>query len=210
MPERRAGAPCGRCRGGRVRHNAAPAAHFHATMARGGIRARPVVLLTFVILIERQREATRPMARVGAARSAGGDRPGGSRARTGEVWGTATDGFDRWVAGDLTGLDDLVAAMTPVLWHVVRAYRLSESATEDVLQTTWLALVRRRASILDATAVGGWLTTTARREAWRVAGADASATPVEDDALAPHLPRQRSAEEAVVQRDEGDRLWAAV
>ena len=126
------------------------------------------------------------------------------------VWGQATDGFNRWVAGDPAGLDDLVAVMTPVLWHVVRAYRLSDQAAEDVIQTTWLALVRRRASILDPVAIGGWLTTTARREAWRVSSGKSTATPVEDDDLAPLLPRQRSAEESVVQDDEGNRLWAAV
>ena len=92
--------------------------------------------------------------------------------RTNEVWAEATDGFNRWVAGDPAGLDDLVAVMTPVLWHVVRSYRLAEAQAEDVIQTTWLALVRRRAAILDATAIGGWLTTTARREAWRVAQGD--------------------------------------
>ena len=43
------------------------------------------------------------------------------RARSGA---RATDGFDAWVAGDPAGLDDLVRLMTPVLWHVVRAYRL--------------------------------------------------------------------------------------
>lgn len=131
-------------------------------------------------------------------------------ARPGAVWGQATDGFNRWVAGDAAGLDDLVSVMTPVLWHVVRAYRLSEEAAEDVIQTTWLALVRRRAAIVDPVAIGGWLTTTARREAWRVSSGSAGATPVEDDDLAPLLPRQRSAEESVVQEDEGSRLWAVV
>src|ERR1044072_2478355 len=85
------------------------------------------------------------------------------------VWADATRAFDRWVAGDGGGLDDLVAVMTPVLWHVVRAYRLPQEAAEDVIQTTWLALVRRRSAIVDPTAIGGWLTTSARREAWRVA-----------------------------------------
>lgn len=141
------------------------------------------------------------MTGIGAVRSVG---PGN------EVWERATEGFDRWVAGDPAGLDDLVAAMTPVLWHVVRSYRLADTAAEDVIQNTWLALVRRRAAILDSVAVGGWLTTTARREAWRVAQATTSATPVEDEDLAPMLPRQRSAEEAVVESDEGDRLWQAV
>lgn len=141
--------------------------------------------------------------------SQGGERLGDG-GRPNAVWADATDGFNRWVAGDSAGLDDLVAVMTPVLWHVVRAYRLSESAAEDVIQNTWLALVRRRAAIVDPVAVGGWLTTTARREAWRVAGAKTTPTPVEDDDLAQVLPRQRSAEDSVVQHDEGDRLWAAV
>ena len=138
-----------------------------------------------------------------------GVEPDDQPARTTEPWSRATAAFNRWVAGDAGGLDDLVAVMTPVLWHVVRAYRLSETAAEDVIQNTWLALVRRRSAILDPVAVGGWLTTTARREAWRAAGATAP-TPVEDDDLADRLPRQRSAEEAAVQHDQDDRLWAAV
>jgi len=126
------------------------------------------------------------------------------------VWTEATDGFNRWVAGDPAGLDDLVAVMTPVLWHVVRSYRLSESAAEDVIQSTWLALVRRRATIVDAVAIGGWLTTTARREAWRVAQGAGRALPVADEDLEPRVPTQRSAEDTAVQHDEEDRIWTAV
>jgi RNA polymerase sigma factor (sigma-70 family) len=126
------------------------------------------------------------------------------------VWREAASAFDRWLAGDAAGLDDLVAVMTPVLWHVVRSYRLSQEAAEDVVQTTWLALVRRRTSITDPAAIGGWLTTTARREAWRVCGAAARSTPVADEDLAPRLPADRSAEAAAVERDTRDRLWAAV
>jgi RNA polymerase sigma factor (sigma-70 family) len=148
------------------------------------------------------------MTRTGHSRAGNG--PSDDGAPAGAVWTRATDGFNRWIAGDPGGLDDLVAVMTPVLWHVVRAYRLSDSAAEDVIQNTWLALVRRRSAILDPVAVGGWLTTTARREAWRTAGAKTTPTPVEDEDLALALPRQRSAEDSVVQHDEGDRLWAAV
>ncbi|MFT4289407.1 RNA polymerase sigma factor [Nocardioides sp.] len=133
-----------------------------------------------------------------------------SGAHPGEVWARATAAFDRWLGGDPTGLDDLVTVMTPVLWHVVRAYRLETGQAEDVIQTTWLALVRRSTSIIDSTAVGGWLTTTARREAWRAAKAAGRAVPAEDEELQPHLPRQRSAESVVVEDDRQRRLWAAV
>ena len=67
-----------------------------------------------------------------------------------QVWTDAAAAFGRWLDGDQGGLDDLVATMTPVLWHVVRAYRLSPDSAEDVVQSTWLALVRRRDAIEDA------------------------------------------------------------
>lgn len=130
--------------------------------------------------------------------------------RPNRVWTDAASAFGRWLDGDQAGLDDLVATMTPVLWHVVRAYRLSPESAEDVIQSTWLALVRRRDAIEDALAVGGWLTTTARREAWRVCQKAGRDVPVEDDEFDVRMPSQRSAESEAVVHDERDRLWAAV
>jgi RNA polymerase sigma factor (sigma-70 family) len=127
-----------------------------------------------------------------------------------DLWGQCTRCFEHWVSGDATALDDLVGLMTPVLWHVVRAYRLSEESAEDVIQTTWLALVRCRDAISEPTAIGGWLTTTARREAWRVGKNGNRAIAVEDEELAVRLPRQRSAELAAVELDDNRILWEAV
>jgi RNA polymerase sigma factor (sigma-70 family) len=135
---------------------------------------------------------------------------GAATERPGEVWGQAASAFERWTAGDAVALDELVRAMTPVLWHVVRAYRLTTELAEDVVQTTWLSLVRSRASIQEPAAVGGWLTTTARREAWKVAKANGRGIPVEDDELSRRLPDEDSAEAEVVRRDGDERLWGAV
>lgn len=126
------------------------------------------------------------------------------------VWAQASVHFGRWCAGEASALDDLVRVMTPVLWHVVRSYRLPHDVAEDVIQTAWTALVRRREAIEDVAAVGGWLTTTARREAWRVSRVEARTTPADDEQLSLRLPRQRSAEQAAVLNDEQARLWAAV
>lgn len=128
----------------------------------------------------------------------------------GRVWSDAARCFSAWSDGEPHGLDDLVRVMTPVLWHVVRSYRLPQDVAEDVIQTTWLALVRRRDAILDPAAVGGWLTTTARREAWRLTRNGSRLTPTEDEDIAFRLPRQRSAESTAVEADESARLWAAV
>jgi RNA polymerase sigma factor (sigma-70 family) len=135
---------------------------------------------------------------------------GAATERPGDVWGQAASAFERWSGGDAVALDELVRVMTPVLWHVVRAYRLSTDVAEDVVQTTWLSLVRSRASIHEPAAVGGWLTTTARREAWKVAKASGRGIPVEDEELARRLPDEGSAEAEVVRRDGDERLWAAV
>jgi len=127
-----------------------------------------------------------------------------------EVWRRAEAAFDRWLADDPDGLSDLVATMTPVLWQVVRAYGLPADLAEDVVQSTWMALVRRRSAIVDSAAVGGWLTVTARREAWRTAKAVTRDHLSETDEMEVHLPTQRSAESAVVEADGSRRLWEAV
>jgi RNA polymerase sigma factor (sigma-70 family) len=135
---------------------------------------------------------------------------GASAVRPDDVWAHAAAAFERWSDGDAVALDELVGVMTPVLWQVVRAYRLTHEVAEDVVQTTWLALVRSRDRIAEPAAVGGWLTTTARREAWKVAKATGRALPTEDDELGRRLPDESSAEAAVVAQDGEARLWAAV
>jgi RNA polymerase sigma factor (sigma-70 family) len=126
------------------------------------------------------------------------------------VWAQAADDFRRWRAGDGGGLDDLVGCLSPVLWHVVRAHGLDSERAQDVVQTTWLTFVRRHESITEPQAVAAWLTTTARREAWRVAKAASRHAPVADEVLEMALPSQPSAEAKAVTDDENTRLWACV
>lgn len=126
------------------------------------------------------------------------------------VWVVAADHFRRWRAGDAAGLDDLVRCLSPVLWHVVRAHGLDNERAQDVVQTTWLTFVRRHESIIEPQAVAAWLTTTARREAWRVAKVAGRQTSVIDEVLETQLPAQRSAEADAVDDDESARLWACV
>lgn len=126
------------------------------------------------------------------------------------VWSQARADFDRWLGGDSTALDDLVATMTPVLWQIARSYRLTQEQAEDVVQNTWLTFVRKHSSILDTTAVGAWLTLTTRREAWRVVRRSGRDVPVDDEALESRAPTQRSAESEVVEGDRNSRIWTAV
>jgi RNA polymerase sigma factor (sigma-70 family) len=112
--------------------------------------------------------------------------------------------------GESRAMDELVRLMTPPLWHVVRAYGLDHALAQDVVQTTWLTLVRRHETILDPQAVSGWLTMCARREAWRVGKQHRRADATEAESLEPHLPVHESAEQTAATDDESRRLWTSV
>lgn len=130
--------------------------------------------------------------------------------RPGALWSDAADHFRRWRAGDPQGLDDLVRCLSPVLWHVVRAHGLDTERAQDVVQATWLTFVRRQDAIDEPQAVAAWLTTTARREAWRVAKTAARTIAVAAETLDGELPPDRSAESVAVTEDERERLWGCV
>lgn len=125
-------------------------------------------------------------------------------------WRRAADFFEAWRDGDSRAMDDLVRLMTPVLWHVVRAYGLERTLAEDVVQTTWMQLVRGHRSIAEPRAVSAWLTTTARREAWRAGKAGRRVEATETDALDVLLPDQESAEDRAAIGEESRTLWSAV
>lgn len=116
--------------------------------------------------------------------------------------------FARWRDGDARAMDELVREMTPALWHIARSYTVSATVAEDVVQATWLALVRKHDTIEDPSAVAGWLTTTARREAWRASQRARRSVP--DDNLEWRLPPAESVEDEVARRELAQSLWGAV
>ncbi len=123
------------------------------------------------------------------------------------VWETAANHFEGWRAGTPGALDDLVRLLSPMLWQLARASGLDREQAEDVVQTTWLALVRAGESITESRAVAGWLCTTARREAWRVSKKSARQQPSDDETIVRRLPPEPAPEEQVVLDDDSARLW---
>lgn len=117
----------------------------------------------------------------------------------------AAAAFADYRAGDAQALHTLVAAVTPVLWHVVRSCGLAPETAEDTVQTTWLRLVEHADSIESPQAVLGWLCTTAKREAWRVQKLVRSVDPVAD--LEPDLPTPHDPAQVAAMRDDARRLW---
>lgn len=117
--------------------------------------------------------------------------------------------FAAYRDGDEAKMGELVATLTPVLWHTVRGVRLDTATAEDVLQAVWLTLVRKADTIAEPQAILQWMVVTTRREAWRAAKAAARVRPEDldtavgqDQTLSPD-----SVEEEVVAGDTRVRLW---
>jgi RNA polymerase sigma factor (sigma-70 family) len=129
-------------------------------------------------------------------------------------WSAAAQAFRAWRGGDQDGLEQLVRLLTSTLWQIVRSYGLRRPAAEDAVQTTWLNLVRKADTVRDPRAVWGWLTVTARREAWRLARADGKAWVMEPEVLTmiggDSTRPTPSAEAAVVADETALHLWRHV
>ncbi len=115
--------------------------------------------------------------------------------------------FAAFREGDEAKMGDLVALVTPILWHTVRAQRVDHDSAEDVLQTTWLSLVRSAHTIADPRAVLQWLIVSARREAWRLTKRADRVEPQDfaDDQFATSV--DDVPEELVIRDDGQNRLW---
>jgi RNA polymerase sigma factor (sigma-70 family) len=109
--------------------------------------------------------------------------------------------------GDESKMADLVSLVTPILWHTARAQRLDYDAAQDVVQTSWLALVRSADTIADPQAVLQWLIVSTRREAWRIVKKSGRDEPREFEADDVVSPTRELPEEVMLASDEESRLW---
>jgi len=130
----------------------------------------------------------------------------------------ACQAFTAYRAGERAGLDELVALMTPLLWHTVRSQGVEAGAAEDVVQTIWLRLLHGSDAIRDPQTIVKWLLVAAKREAWRVAKRArddrahlATPRPDADDDLVRLPDKGGETPDEVLLRDDRERmLWRHV
>jgi RNA polymerase sigma factor (sigma-70 family) len=67
--------------------------------------------------------------------------------------------------GDQRAWSSLVERYLPLVYSIIRRYRLTDKDAEDVSQTVWLRLVEHLDAIREPEALPGWLATTTRHEA---------------------------------------------
>jgi RNA polymerase sigma factor (sigma-70 family) len=118
--------------------------------------------------------------------------------------------FIAWRGGEAAALERLVVRLTPVLWHLARAYGLDRATAEDVVQTTWLTLYRKADTIQDPQAVLRWLSVTTRREAGHRAAALRHVDLAEDNELESRSPVAEDPAAVVTRSDRDAALWRAV
>lgn len=71
--------------------------------------------------------------------------------------------------GDSSAWTALVDRFGQMVWSVARGFRLDDASAKDVSQTVWMKLIENIDRINDPERLPGWLATTCRREALRVA-----------------------------------------
>ncbi|HWM02446.1 MAG TPA: sigma-70 family RNA polymerase sigma factor [Actinophytocola sp.] len=135
-----------------------------------------------------------------AERNAGTDPRAGRSARLAACLIRAKD-------GDRGALDAVVAELNPLLWHVARAQGLGDEDAADVVQTTWLELVRQLDAIRSPLALTAWLVSATKREAWRATARRRKRAGPGDEALTDAPDAGPGPAEMVTAQDRHRVLW---
>jgi RNA polymerase sigma factor (sigma-70 family) len=112
--------------------------------------------------------------------------------------------------GDWDAMTVLVRRVTPLLWHLVRSFRLDAGSAEDVVQNTLLAFVKHCDDIVEPQAALRWMVVTARREALRVIQLRDRVELVEDAAMAVQAPAEEQPEAIALASATQQVLWRNV
>ncbi|AXE90244.1 sigma-70 family RNA polymerase sigma factor [Streptomyces sp. Go-475] len=116
--------------------------------------------------------------------------------------------------GDAAAWKALVEGLSPLVWSVVRAHRLSDADAHEVYQTAWFRFAQYLGRIREPDKAGAWLASTARHECLKVIRSSRRLTLTDDPRLLDRVsedgtPEQSllDSEEAAAQSERVRRLW---
>ncbi|MEU7423146.1 sigma-70 family RNA polymerase sigma factor [Streptomyces sp. NPDC040750] len=129
------------------------------------------------------------------------------RAEVGELVQSAVD-------GDAAAWKALVEGMSPLVWSIVRAYRLSDADGHEVYQTVWFRFAQHLGRIREPDKAASWLASTARHECLKVLRSLTRLTLTDDPRVLDRASEERTPEESLIESEEAAdraervrRLW---
>ncbi|MEU0050997.1 sigma-70 family RNA polymerase sigma factor [Streptomyces sp. NPDC006184] len=118
------------------------------------------------------------------------------------------------VDGDAAAWKALVEGMSPLVWSVVRAHRLSDADGHEVFQTVWFRFAQHLGRIREPDKTAAWLASTARHECLKVLRQLTRLTLTDDPQLLDRASQERTPEESLIDTEEAAdraerirRLW---
>ncbi|MFB0619561.1 RNA polymerase sigma factor [Streptomyces sp. AGS-58] len=118
------------------------------------------------------------------------------------------------VDGDAAAWKALVEGMSPLVWSVVRAHRLSDADGHEVFQTVWFRFAQHLRRIREPDKTAAWLASTARHECLKVLRQLTRLTLTDDPQLLDRASQDRTPEESLIDSEEAAdraerirRLW---
>ncbi len=118
------------------------------------------------------------------------------------------------VDGDAAAWKALVEGLSPLVWAVVRAHRLSDADAHEVYQTVWFRFAQHLGRIREPDKAKSWLASTARHECLKVLKSLRRLTVTDDPQLLDRISEDRTpeqsfidSEEAAAQSERVRRLW---
>ncbi|QNP74141.1 sigma-70 family RNA polymerase sigma factor [Streptomyces roseirectus] len=118
------------------------------------------------------------------------------------------------IDGDAAAWKALVEGLSPLVWSVVRAHRLSEADGHEVCQTVWFRFAQHLGRIREPEKAGAWLASTARNECLKVIKSLKRLTPTDDPQVLDRVSEDRTPEQSVLDSEEAAaqservrRLW---
>ncbi|OIJ63291.1 RNA polymerase subunit sigma-24 [Streptomyces mangrovisoli] len=118
------------------------------------------------------------------------------------------------VDGDAAAWKALVEGLSPLVWSVVRAHRLSDADGHEVYQTVWFRFAQHLGRIREPDKAGSWLASTARHECLKVIKGLTRLMPTDDQQLLDRPSEDLTPEQSLLDSEEADaqaerirRLW---
>ncbi|MFJ9344895.1 RNA polymerase sigma factor [Streptomyces sp. NPDC101237] len=114
------------------------------------------------------------------------------------------------VDGDAAAWKALVEGLSPLVWSVVRAHRLSDADGHEVYQTVWFRFAQHLGRIREPDKAGSWLASTARNECLKVIRGLTRLLPTDDPQVLDRVSDDRTPEQSLIdaedRADEAERI----